>query len=44
MITQVNMEYKIIFASEKIISKDFSKIPEKNKSLIFQKIKELQKR
>ncbi|MCP4524257.1 MAG: type II toxin-antitoxin system RelE/ParE family toxin [Candidatus Gracilibacteria bacterium] len=36
------MQYKVIFYSEKIIIKDFSKIPEKNKKVIFQKIKELQ--
>lgn len=35
------MEYKIIFSSEKIIRKDFSRIPKKNMSSIFEKIDEL---
>lgn len=39
---QINMKYKIIFASEKTISKDFWRIPQKNKKIIFQKIQELQ--
>lgn len=35
------MEYNIIFANEKIITKDFSKIPEKILKTIFIKIEEL---
>jgi len=35
------MEYKVIFFSEKIITKDISKIPKKNQILIFNKIEEL---
>jgi len=32
------MEFKIIFYSEKLIKKDFSKIPKKNLELIFSKL------
>jgi len=35
------MEYKVIFFSEKIITKDISKIPKKTQILIFNKIEEL---
>ncbi len=35
------MEYKIIFFSEKVITRDISRIPKKNKILIFNKLEEL---
>lgn len=35
------MEYKVIFRSEKIISKDFSKIPKDILNIIFWKLQEL---
>jgi len=37
------MEYKIYFSNEKIINKDFSKIPKKKLDIIFQKIESLSK-
>lgn len=41
MILEKNMKYKIIFMSEKIISKDISKIPKNNLDLIFKKLDSL---
>jgi hypothetical protein len=38
MISGKNMQYKIIFRSEKIILSDISKIPKKNIDIIFSKI------
>lgn len=35
------MEYKIFFNDEKLLSKDFSKIPKHNMDLIFNKINNL---
>lgn len=44
MIIEKNMNYKIIFRSEKIIFKDISKIPQQNRKVIFDKIDELSKK
>ena len=41
MILEKNMQYKIIFRSEKIILNDISKIPNKNLDIIFIKINNL---
>lgn len=38
MILEKNMKYKIIFISEKVISKDISRIPKQNLDLIFKKL------
>jgi len=38
MIIKINMEYKILFNSEKLINKDISKIPKQNLDLIFKRI------
>jgi len=38
MIIEKNMEYKILFNSEKLINKDISKIPKQNLDLIFNKL------
>jgi hypothetical protein len=43
MITEQNMEYKIIFLDEKLIHKDLSKIPQENRDIIFEKLKTLSK-
>lgn len=41
MILEKNMEYKIIIQNERIFAKDLSKIGEKERKLVFQKIEKL---
>jgi hypothetical protein len=41
MIIEKNMEYNIIFNDEKLLNKDFLKIPNNNLKIIFDKIENL---
>ena len=43
MITKRSMEFKVVFYSEKAISKDFMKIPKKYQEAIFSKLEKLSK-